>query len=94
MQDELEEVLDQIWECQGLDPFRDDPVGMVPGTNTNIAEEEKTGIKMLRLSRRRVRALVEIVCTCPHRKKRDCAAGGSWAGNEIINLQVRIHSNQ
>ena len=41
MQDELEVILDQPWECQGLDPFRDDPVGMVPGTNTNIVEEEE-----------------------------------------------------
>ena len=58
-----------------------------------LQKRRKTGIKMLRLSRRRVRALVEIVCTCPHRK-RDCVAGGSWAGNEIINLQVRVHSKQ
>ena len=41
MQDELEVILDQPWECQGLDPFRDDPVEMVIETNTNI--EEKGG---------------------------------------------------
>ena len=58
MQDELEEVLDQIWECQGLDPFRDDPVGMVPGTNTNIVEEEENWDKDVEIEQK------ESPCTC------------------------------
>ena len=58
MQDELEVILDQPWECQGLDPFRDDPVGMVPGTNTNIVEEEENWDKDVEIEQQ------ESPCTC------------------------------
>ena len=71
MQDELEVILDQPWECQGLDPFRDDPVGVVPGTNTNIVEEEENWDKDVEIGQK------DSPCTCadvhlPSQEERLC----------------------
>ena len=58
MQDEHDFLLDQPWECEGLDPFRDDPVATDSEFDCNDGEEGKSD-ENIELSDDQ-----EALCTC------------------------------
>ena len=78
---------DQPWECEGLDPFRDDPVGTNSDFEYNDIHGDKSDDENGEDGDQGARVLVAIVCTCRVWRK-DCAARGFRAGKKSINLQV------
>ena len=59
MQDELDFFLDQPWECEGLDPFWDDPVAADSEFDCNDGEEGKSDDENIEVSDNQ-----EALCTC------------------------------
>ena len=81
--------LDQPWECEGLDPFRDDPIATESGFEYDDIDEAKSDEENGEVGDEAA------PCTCcnlvPSLEERLCCIG-FLAGKENINLQVLDNS--